>query len=129
MCSSDLAVITGSYWSGIPGPAHILICVAAATLAGAIWGVILANLVIGENVVPEFLQFDCTPEKLSAALVKLLGDTAERRRQIEAFNRLDTIMEIGRAAPSDRAATLVLDCAGSPAQPERETVASATPTA
>ena len=27
--------------------------------------VILANLVIGENVIPEFLQEDCTPEKLS----------------------------------------------------------------
>ena len=36
--------------------------------------VILANLVIGENVVPEFLQQDCTPEKLSQALRELLGD-------------------------------------------------------
>ena len=34
--------------------------------------VILANLVIGENVVPEFLQRDCTPQKLSAALVALI---------------------------------------------------------
>ena len=34
--------------------------------------VILANLVIGENVVPEFLQQDCTPEKLSQALREVL---------------------------------------------------------
>ena len=38
--------------------------------------VILANLVVGENVVPEFLQEDCTPEKLAAALRDLLGDSA-----------------------------------------------------
>ena len=82
-----------------------------------IQSVILANLVLGENVVPEFLQRDCTPEKLAAALVPLFGDTPERRRQIEAFARLDAIMEIGRAAPSDRAAAVVLDCAGALNQP------------
>ena len=71
----------------------------------------------------------CTPERLAAALVPLLADTPERRSQIEAFARLDTIMEIGRAAPSDRAAAVVLDCAGALSQPERETVASGPPTA
>jgi lipid-A-disaccharide synthase len=70
--------------------------------------VILANLVLGENVVPEFLQRDCTAGKLSAALLPLLGDTEERRRQTQAFARLDEIMQIGRASPSTRAAELVL---------------------
>jgi lipid-A-disaccharide synthase len=73
--------------------------------------IILANLVLGENIVPQILQRDCTPERLAAALVPLLADTPERRGQVEAFARLDTIMEIGRAAPSDRAADVVLDCA------------------
>ena len=41
--------------------------------------VILANLVIGENVVPEFLQEDCTPEKLAQALHEVLGDCELRR--------------------------------------------------
>ncbi len=90
---------------------------------------ILANLVLGANVVPEFLQRDVTPKRLAAALTPLLSDTPERRRQTEAFARLDTIMEIGKAVPSDRAATLVLDCAGAPRQPQRETVASVPPTA
>jgi lipid-A-disaccharide synthase len=72
---------------------------------------ILANLVLGENVVPEFLQRDCTPEKLAAALLPLLSDTPQRRRQVEAFARLDELMEIGKAIPSDRAAGVVLDCA------------------
>jgi len=89
---------------------------------------ILANLVLGENVVPEFLQRDCTPERLAAALVPLLSDTPERWRQIEAFTRLDTIMDIGKIAPSDRAAAVVLDCAISLNQPPREAMASARPT-
>jgi lipid-A-disaccharide synthase len=73
--------------------------------------VILANLVIGENVVPELLQEDCTPEKLVAALIPLLGDTPERARQIEAFGRLDRVMAIGSAVSSARAADIVLDMA------------------
>ncbi len=101
----------------------------AAHLLVKIRNVILANLVLGENIVPQILQRDCTPERLAAALVPLLSDTPERRRQIEAFARLDTIMDIGKAAPSDRAAAVVLDCAGARSQPERETVASAPPTA
>ena len=102
---------------------------AIAHLFIKVQSVILANLVLGQNVVPEFLQRACTPERLAAALVPLLSDSPERRRQIEAFARLDTIMDIGKAAPSDRAAAVVLDCAGARSQPGRETVASAAPTA
>jgi lipid-A-disaccharide synthase len=91
--------------------------------------VILANLVLGENVVPQFLQRDFTPQRLAAALTPLLSDTPERRRQLTAFARLDTIMDIGGAVPSDRAAALVLDCAGARGQPGRETVAPGPPTA
>ena len=73
---------------------------------------ILPNLVLGENVVPEFLQEDCTPENLARALVPLLSETPERRRQLEAFAKLDAIMEIGVAQPSARAAEIVLREAG-----------------
>jgi len=90
---------------------------------------ILTNLVLGEQVVPEFLQWDCTPEHLAGALQPLLSDTPERRRQVEAFSRLDGLMEIGKAAPSDRAATVVLDCAGVHNQPVLDAVASVPPTA
>jgi lipid-A-disaccharide synthase len=70
--------------------------------------VILANLVLGENVVPEFLQEDCTAPALAAALAPLLSDSAERRAQTAAFARLDAIMQIGRESPSERAADIVL---------------------
>jgi lipid-A-disaccharide synthase len=73
--------------------------------------IILANLVIGENVVPDLLQRDCTPARLADALAPLLTESPERRRQVEAFARLDAIMEIGTAEPSSRAADIVLSYA------------------
>jgi lipid-A-disaccharide synthase len=72
--------------------------------------VILANLAIGERVVPEFLQRDCRPEKLADALEQLFADTAERSRQIEGFAKLDHIMAVD-TAPSGKAAATVLDVA------------------
>jgi lipid-A-disaccharide synthase len=82
----------------------------AVILRRAIQGssVILANLVIGENVVPEFLQEDCTPAKLSAALRDILSHSPLRRRQTEAFAKIDAIMSTGGQPPSARAADLVL---------------------
>ena len=71
--------------------------------------VILANLVIGENVVPEFLQEDCTPEKLAEALSGLFTDSELRRKQIEAFGRIDRILSTGNQPPSVRAADIVLE--------------------
>jgi|SoiMethySBSTD1v2_1073268.scaffolds.fasta_scaffold317531_1 lipid-A-disaccharide synthase len=73
--------------------------------------IILTNLLLGENVVPELLQYDCTAERLAAALLPLLDDTPQRRHQLEAFTRLDKIMEIGSSAPAERAAEIVLDAA------------------
>ncbi|MEN3375897.1 MAG: lipid-A-disaccharide synthase [Hyphomicrobiales bacterium] len=70
---------------------------------------ILANLVLGERAVPEYLQGDCTPERLAAAVVPLLSDTPERARQLAAFGRLDAVMDLGAAAPSVRAARAVQD--------------------
>ena len=73
--------------------------------------VILANLVVGENVVPEFLQEDCTADNLAGGLRSLVQDGPERQRQIEAFRRLDDIMTIGGAPPSAKAANMVLEVA------------------
>jgi lipid-A-disaccharide synthase len=74
--------------------------------------VILANLVLGEKVVPEYLQRGCTPKHIAAGLMPLLADSPERRRQADAFTRLDAIMDLGGPAPSARAAARVLDRIG-----------------
>jgi lipid-A-disaccharide synthase len=71
--------------------------------------IILANLVLDENVVPVFLQYLATPPRIAAAALDLLKDGPARARQVEAFRRLDAIMEIGQAVPSERAAGIVLD--------------------
>ena len=70
--------------------------------------VILANLVIGENVIPEFLQKDCVPDRLAAGLREVMGDTPLRRRQLEAFAGLDAIMATDNQSPSSRAADVAL---------------------
>jgi lipid-A-disaccharide synthase len=69
--------------------------------------VLLANLVLGANVMPEFLQGDCTAPALAEALVPLLGDTPARHRQLAAFATLDAVMGLG-TAPSAKAADTVL---------------------
>jgi lipid-A-disaccharide synthase len=103
--------------SGVPTVAAYRLHVIEAAIArlfriqAGLPSVILANLAIGENVVPELLQEDCTPEKLTDALLPLIGDTPERRRQTEAFGRLDQIMGIGRFASSANAADIVLKAA------------------
>jgi lipid-A-disaccharide synthase len=70
--------------------------------------VILANIVIGENVVPEFIQQDCTAARLAPALRDILSDSPQRRRQLEDFARLDAVMSTGNQPPSVRAADIVL---------------------
>jgi lipid-A-disaccharide synthase len=70
--------------------------------------VILANLVIGKDVIPEFLQEECTPEKLAPALSELLTDSPLRKQQVEAFVQLDQIMATGNKPPSVLAADIVL---------------------
>jgi len=70
--------------------------------------IILANLVLGENIVPEFHQEECTAERLVPAIRSVLDDTSERRRQLDAFAKLDAIMATGRQ-PSQLAADIVIE--------------------
>jgi lipid-A-disaccharide synthase len=74
--------------------------------------IVLANFVLGEHVVREYIDWQSTPARLAAGLIPLLADTPDRRRQVEAFARLDTIMEIGGRTPSVRAAEAILETVG-----------------
>ena len=70
--------------------------------------IVLANLVLGENVFPELIQENCTGEKLADALVPLLGDTPERDRQLGALKQIAGKMLLDGSTPSARAAETVL---------------------
>lgn len=70
--------------------------------------IILANLILGENVIPEFLQQNFTAENLAPALRNVLDDTPARQRQVDAFARLEQIMSTGGKRPSELAADGVI---------------------
>ena len=71
--------------------------------------IVLANLILGENVIPEFIQADCAPGPLADALRDIVIPGPARDAQLAGFARLDAAMDIGGEAPSDRAARLVLE--------------------
>jgi lipid-A-disaccharide synthase len=72
--------------------------------------IVLANLIAGENAVPEFLDEQATPDALAGALVKLLSDSPERSRQLAAFGEIERRMRVPDGmSPSARAADIVLE--------------------
>jgi lipid-A-disaccharide synthase len=74
--------------------------------------IVLTNLILGENAVPEFIDDDGSPEVLARETLKLLADGPARAAQLSALARLDRAMALpdgGR--PSDRAAAIVLEAA------------------
>ena len=74
--------------------------------------IVLANLVLGQNAFPEFIQEDCTSAKLSAALVPLLTGSPERAQQLEALARIREKMFLPEGTPSGKAAGIVLSILG-----------------
>jgi len=73
--------------------------------------IVLPNLIIGENIVPEFLQEAATPRALAEALRPLLRESAAREAQLAAFRRVrERLLETGRT-PSARAADIILEYA------------------
>jgi lipid-A-disaccharide synthase len=79
--------------------------------------IVLANLISGENAIPEFLDRDVVAGKLTNALLPLLSDTPERRRQIEALAKVRERMKLEGESPSERAAAIVASTMRRPAPP------------
>ena len=71
--------------------------------------ILLPNLILGDNTVPEFLHERCSPGPLAEALAALVVAGPARDAQIQALTRLDARMTEGLdAAPSVMAARAVL---------------------
>jgi lipid-A-disaccharide synthase len=72
---------------------------------------VLPNLILRENVVPEFHQQDCTPMNLANALAPLLEETPRRARQAAALAKVAEALQVPGRSPSEAAADIVLDYA------------------
>jgi lipid-A-disaccharide synthase len=68
----------------------------------------LINVILKREAVPELLQYDCTPEKLAAAMNILLKDEAAAAAQIAACQEALRVLGYGGVSPSLRAADEVL---------------------
>ncbi|MDK9697707.1 MAG: lipid-A-disaccharide synthase [Siculibacillus sp.] len=76
---------------------------------------LLPNLVVGELAVPEFIDADCRPEALAAALAALVREGPERARQTAAFARFEARMREGLPeAPGAAAADAVVALLSAP---------------
>jgi lipid-A-disaccharide synthase len=69
----------------------------------------LANLLVGREVIPEFIQDDCTADKLAGAVDALLRSDEVRLAQRQGFRELFKILGKPKPPPSQRAARVVLD--------------------
>src|SRR5664279_2184788 len=70
--------------------------------------IVLPNLILGANAIPEFMDAAANPGALATALLPLLSDTPERDAQVTAFGRLEGLMALDHGTPSSRAADIVL---------------------
>jgi lipid-A-disaccharide synthase len=65
---------------------------------------LLPNLILGEKLVPEFIDETCEAEALATALGDLLVEGAARQRQLTGFVRLDGVMREGLGEKAGTAA-------------------------
>ncbi len=71
--------------------------------------VVLPNLIAGDAAVPDFIDEQSQPQALAAAVVALLHDGPERRRQLAAFRKVEALMMLpDDRSPGDAAADAVL---------------------
>ncbi len=70
---------------------------------------ILPNLILGENIVPEFLQENCTADNLCKALLNIAQDGDMRNTQLQALRHVIELMQIKGKSPSEKAAEITLN--------------------
>ena len=69
----------------------------------------MPNIIAERRAAPEFVQRDCSPERLMPALERLLQDPGQRHDQIESFREIAARLGRGGPPPSERAAEVILD--------------------
>ena len=69
---------------------------------------ILPNLIIGESVVPEFIQDEASPDALAKALLAVIPEGAARQRQLDGFAAVETRMRSAGPSPAANAVAAAL---------------------
>lgn len=72
----------------------------------------LPNVILDRPLMPELLQYDCTPERLVAELSRLLDDPAAREAQLAGGTEIRRLLSPGGMTPSEAAADVVLKVLG-----------------
>jgi lipid-A-disaccharide synthase len=68
----------------------------------------LPNVILDRPLMPEMLQFDCTPEQLVPELARLLDDPAVRAAQLAGETEIRRLLSPEEMSPSEAAADAVL---------------------
>jgi lipid-A-disaccharide synthase len=66
----------------------------------------LVNVIAGRIIVPEFLQYDATPEKIARESLEILRDGTKRAAMISELARVKS--SLGAPGASQRAAVAIL---------------------
>jgi lipid-A-disaccharide synthase len=68
----------------------------------------LPNVILDRMLMPELLQYDCTPERLEAEMARLLDDPAARTAQLDGGKEIRRLLSPEGMTPSEAAADVVL---------------------
>lgn len=80
----------------------------------------LVNIMHEREVVPELIQDKCRPDRLAAAVARLLDDPEARQAQVDGLIEVDRWLGAGGEAPSVRAAAVVWRLATGADRQEKE---------
>jgi lipid-A-disaccharide synthase len=68
----------------------------------------LPNVILDRPLMPELLQYDCTPERLAVELARLLDEPAARQAQLDGMAEVRRQLSPPGMTPSEAAAEVVL---------------------
>lgn len=77
--------------------------------------VILPNLIIGESVVPEFIQDEASPQALAGAMLAAVAEGPARQRQLDGFAMVEQNMRSAGPSPAANAVNAALALVREPA--------------
>jgi lipid-A-disaccharide synthase len=69
----------------------------------------MTNLLVGRNVIPEFLQSGCRPDLIEPAVDRLLASADARAEQVAGSREAALRLGLGGPSPSRNAARIILD--------------------